>query len=102
MWMIWSLITVLMIAVVVMFWMLMQNQRSSIDEIELEAQLQRKVEELESNLQKTLEIMQDLAKKMHTQQEGIDHLSTRMKLNEERHAELVQLFAQHLKNQSNA
>lgn len=101
MWMIWSLIVVLMIAVAVLYWMLIQNNRTTIDDIEHEAHLHHKVEGLEVNLQKTLEIMQDLAKKMHTQQENLDQLSVRVKQAEDNHAELVQLFAQHLKNQSN-
>ena len=101
MWIIWSLIVVLMIAVAVLYWMLMQNHRMTIEDIEHEAQLHHKVEGLEINLQKTLEIMQDLAKKMHTQQESLDQLSARVKQAEEHHVELVQLFAQHLKNQSN-
>ena len=41
--------------------------------------LEEKVVHLEANLKKTLEIMQDLAKKMHTQQEVLDQTTQKCK-----------------------
>ncbi len=45
--------------------------------------------QLEENLKKTLEIMQDLAKKMHVQQEVIDKTTTKLNQVESQNAELV-------------
>ena len=47
----------------------------------------------EENLKKTLEIMQDLAKKMHVQQEVIEQTTSKLQKVELQNAELVSILA---------
>ncbi|MGL3045105.1 hypothetical protein ACSJMR_08480, partial [Acinetobacter pecorum] len=54
--------------------------------------VEEKVAHLEENLKKTLEIMQDLAKKMHVQQEVLDQTTTKLQQVELQNAELVSLL----------
>ena len=52
----------------------------------------------EEHLKQTLQIMQDLAKKMHVQQEVIDKTTARMAQVELQNAELIRLLQQNLSN----
>ena len=90
---IWLVMIVLVVAVAIMFWMLMQKQQhQNVDALVIQ-QLENKVESLELNLQKTLEIMQDLAKKMNVQQEVLDMNAQKLKQVETQNVELVSLLA---------
>ena len=90
---IWLVMIVLVVAVAIMFWMLMQKQQhQNVDALVIQ-QLENKVESLELNLQKTLEIMQDLAKKMNVQQEVLDINAQKLKQVETQNVELVSLLA---------
>ena len=51
------------------------------------------MQSLELNLQKTLEIMQDLAKKMNVQQEVLDINAQKLKQVETQNSELMSLLA---------
>ena len=76
-----------------MFWMLMKKQHhQNVDALVIQ-QLENKVESLELNLQKTLEIMQDLARKMNVQQEVLDINAQKLKQVETQNVELVSLLA---------
>jgi len=54
--------------------------------------VEEKIVHLEENLKKTLEIMQDLAKKMHVQQEVLDQTTAKLQQVELQNAELVSLL----------
>ena len=84
---------ILVVAVAIMFWMLMKKQHhQNVDALVIQ-QLENKVESLELNLQKTLEIMQDLARKMNVQQEVLDINAQKLKQVETQNVELVSLLA---------
>ena len=90
---IWLVVIVLVVAVAIMFWMLIKKQQhQNVDALVIQ-QLENKVESLELNLQKTLEIMQDLAKKMNVQQEVLDINAQKIKQVETQNVELVSLLA---------
>ena len=90
---IWLVMIVLVVAVAIMFWMLMKKQHhQNVDALVIQ-QLENKVESLELNLQKTLEIMQDLARKMNVQQEVLDINAQKLKQVETQNVELVSLLA---------
>ena len=55
--------------------------------------LDLKVHQLEENLKKTLEIMQDLAKKMHVQQEALDQTVQKVHQIDGQNVELIELIA---------
>ncbi len=90
---IWLVVIVLVVAVAIMFWMLIKKQQhQNVDALVIQ-QLENKVESLELNLQKTLEIMQDLARKMNVQQEVLDINAQKLKQVETQNVELVSLLA---------
>ena len=69
-----------------------KQQHQNVDALVIE-QLENKVQSLELNLQKTLEIMQDLAKKMNVQQEVLDINAQKLKQVETQNSELMSLLA---------
>jgi preprotein translocase subunit SecF len=90
---IWSFILLLAIAVIFLIWAQFSNQNDVLSETQMNLQLEEKVIHLEENLKKTLEIMQDLAKKMHIQQQVLDKTSNKLSQVELQNAELVGLLA---------
>ena len=90
---IWGFILLLAVAVVFLIWFQFKNQADKIDPSVEQNQLQEKVHHLEENLKKTLEIMQDLAKKMHVQQEVIEQTTSKLQKVELQNAELVSILA---------
>ena len=90
---IWGFILLLAIAVIFLIWVQIKNQTDVLSETELNQKLEEKVIHLEENLKKTLEIMQDLAKKMHIQQQVLDKTTNKLSQVELQNAELVGLLA---------
>lgn len=90
---IWGFILLLAVAVIFLIWFQFKNQADKIDPSVEQNQLQEKVHHLEENLKKTLEIMQDLAKKMHVQQEVIEQTTSKLQKVELQNAELVNILA---------
>ena len=90
---IWGFILLLAIAVIFLIWAQFTNQNDALSEMQLNLQLEEKVIHLELNLKKTLEIMHDLVKKMHIQQEVLDKTSAKLSQVELQNAELVGLLA---------
>ncbi|NNH77021.1 hypothetical protein HLH17_04885 [Acinetobacter sp. ANC 5380] len=90
---IWSFILLLAIAVIFLIWAQFSNQNDVLSETQMNLQLEEKVIHLEENLKKTLEIMQDLAKKMHIQQQVLDKTTNKLSQVESQNAELVGLLA---------
>lgn len=91
MMLIWGFIILLTLAVIFLIWLQFNNNESSqnVEGVPVE----EKVAHLEENLKKTLEIMQDLAKKMHVQQEVLDKTTAKLQKVELQNAELVNLLA---------
>src|SRR3990167_1546108 len=90
---IWGFILLFAVAVVFLIWFQFKNQADKTDPSVEQNQLQEKVNHLEENLKKTLEIMQDLAKKMHVQQEVIEQTTSKLQKVELQNAELVSILA---------
>lgn len=91
MMLIWGFIILLTLAVIFLIWLQFNNNENSqsVEGVPVE----EKVAHLEENLKKTLEIMQDLAKKMHVQQEVLDQTTAKLQKVELQNAELVNLLA---------
>ncbi len=88
---IWGFIVILLVAVVFLFWLQFKNvdvQNQNVQVLHLE----EKVVHLELHLKKSLEIMQDLAKKMHVQQEVLDRTVANMAVLEKQNVEMVNVL----------
>ena len=90
MMLIWGFIILLTLAVIFLIWLQFNNNEDlpTVEGVPVE----EKVAHLEENLKKTLEIMQDLAKKMHVQQEVLDQTTAKLQQVELQNAELVSLL----------
>ena len=88
----WGFIFLLSLAVMFLIWLQFKNQQDNA-EVAANIHLEEKIVHLEENLRKMLEIMQDLAKKMHVQQEALDQTSHKLQQVELQNAELVTLLA---------
>jgi beta-lactam-binding protein with PASTA domain len=92
MMLVWGFIILLTLAVIFLIWLQFNN---NVDVPNVHGvPVEDKVAHLEENLKKTLEIMQDLAKKMHVQQEVLDQTTVKLQQVELQNAELVNLLAQ--------
>lgn len=87
---VWGFIILLTLAVIFLIW-LQFNQSDEPRSVE-GVPVEEKIVQLEENLKKTLEIMQDLAKKMHVQQEVLDQTTAKLQQVELQNAELVSLL----------
>lgn len=87
---VWGFIILLTLAVIFLIWL--QFNQNDEPRTEQGVPVEEKVAHLEENLKKTLEIMQDLAKKMHVQQEVLDQTTTKLQQVELQNAELVSLL----------
>ena len=73
---VWGFIILLTLAVIFLIWL--QFNQSDEPRIMEGVPVEEKIMHLEENLKKTLEIMQDLAKKMHVQQEVLDQTTAKL------------------------
>ncbi|KXO86202.1 MULTISPECIES: hypothetical protein [Acinetobacter] len=89
--MMWGFIILLMLAVIFLFWFQFKNVEVKNQDVEV-LQLEEKVLHLELHLKKSLEIMQDLAKKMHVQQEVLDRTVANIAALEKQNVELVNVL----------
>lgn len=88
---IWGFIAVLLAAVVFLFWLQFKNVEVPNQDVQV-LQLEEKVVHLELHLKKSLEIMQDLAKKMHVQQEVLDRTVANIAALEKQNVEMVNVL----------
>ncbi|AVZ86006.1 hypothetical protein [Acinetobacter sp. WCHA45] len=88
---IWGFLIVLLVAVAFLFWFQFKTSTVQTKDIYV-AQLEEKVVHLELHLKKSLEIMQDLAKKMHVQQEVLDKTVANIAALEKQNVELVNVL----------
>lgn len=91
-WMMGFLILLLVI-LSVLNWRLIHQHQHLINEANAQIELQTQVDALELNLQKTLEIMQDLAKKMQVQQDVLDLTALKLNQVEQHNVDLVGLVS---------
>lgn len=89
----WGFLFLLAIAVIFLVWLQFKNQSDQVNDLEKIQSLELKVSQLEDNLKKTLEIMQDLAKKMHVQQEALDQTAQKLHQIDGQHVEIIQLVS---------
>ncbi len=89
----WGLTSLLTIVVAVLGWMYVKNQRQDLTGLSENHHLKQQVTHLEDHLKKTLEIMQDLAKKMHVQQEALDHTNAKLQQLEQQHIDMVHVIS---------
>ena len=88
---IWGFLIVLLVAVAFLFWFQFKTSTVQSQDIYV-AQLEEKVVHLELHLKKSLEIMQDLAKKMNVQQEVLDKTVANIAALEKQNVELVNVL----------
>lgn len=88
---IWGFIVILLVAVTFLFWLQFKNVDVQNQDLQV-LHLEEKVVHLEVHLKKSLEIMQDLAKKMHVQQEVLDRTVANMAALEKQNVEMVNVL----------
>lgn len=88
---IWGFLIILLVAVAFLFWFQFKTSTVPTQDTHV-LQLEEKVVHLELHLKKSLEIMQDLAKKMHVQQEVLDRTVANIAALEKQNAELVNVL----------
>lgn len=93
----WGLTSLLTVVVMGLVWMQIKSQRQSLNDASERHQLKQQVAHLEDHLKKTLEIMQDLAKKMHVQQEALDHTNAKVQHVENQQVDMVNLLSKIIK-----
>ncbi len=85
-------IVLLYVAVIFLVWQLGKLSKENKDSLLMIQDQETKIAAQEDHLKKTLEIMQDLAKKMHIQQEVLDQTTARLNQVEFQNAELVRIL----------
>lgn len=85
-------IMLLYVAVIFLVWQLGKLSKENKDSLLMIQDQETKIAAQEDHLKKTLEIMQDLAKKMHIQQEVLDQTTARLNQVEFQNAELVRIL----------
>ena len=87
---------IIYLAMMLLIWQigkLSKENKVLAQEIEITTQ---KTQSQEQNLKQTLEIMQELAKKMHVQQEVLDNTSNRLTQVEFQNAELIKILQRNI------
>lgn len=82
----------LYVAVIFLVWQLGLLNKDSKDAGQIIKEQQLRIVAQEDHLKRTLEIMQDLAKKMHMQQEVLDKTTAKLSQIELHNAELIQVL----------
>ncbi|OTG94768.1 hypothetical protein [Acinetobacter sp. ANC 3832] len=85
-------IVLLYVAIIFLVWQLGKLSKENKDSLLMIQDQETKIAAQEDHLKKTLEIMQDLAKKMHIQQEVLDQTTARLNQVEFQNAELVRIL----------
>ncbi|WP_130802981.1 hypothetical protein [Acinetobacter ihumii] len=93
---VWLFIIILMIAVIILVVLQFRKEQNTLHDQSQYQALEDKVILLESNLKKTLEIMQDLAKNVQVDRELLNQTVQKSKLLELQNAELIALLTQYV------
>ena len=86
----------LYLAVIFIIWQTGKLSKENQTLLSIQQDQEQHINAQEQHLKQTLQIMQDLAKKMHVQQEVIDKTTARMAQVELQNAELIRLLQQNL------
>ena len=86
----------LYLAVIFIIWQTGKLSKENQTLLSIQQDQEQHINAQEQHLKQTLQIMQDLAKKMHVQQEVIDKTTARMAQVELQNAELIRLLQQKL------
>lgn len=86
----------LYLAVMFIIWQTGKLSKENQELLSIQQDQEQHINAQEEHLKQTLQIMQDLAKKMHVQQEVIDKTTARMAQVELQNAELIRLLQQNL------
>lgn len=89
---VWGFILFLSAAVIFLIWLQFKNQNEQLVDLAKIQHLEDKVDHLEDHLKRSLELMQELAKKMHGQQENLDGALNKMHQIDAQNVELVNLL----------
>ena len=84
----------LYLAVMFLIWQIGKLSKDNQELLTIQQDQEQHINSQEEHLKQTLQIMQDLAKKMHVQQEVIDKTTSRMAQVELQNAELIRLLQQ--------
>ena len=91
-------IVFLYLAMIFLIWQTGKLSKDNQELLTIQQDQEQHINAQEEHLKQTLQIMQDLAKKMHVQQEVIDKTTSRMAQVELQNAELIRLLQQNLSN----
>jgi predicted PurR-regulated permease PerM len=87
-------LVIVYLAIIFMVWQMGKLNKQNITLIERTNHQEHLIQSQENHLKQTLQIMQDLAKKMHVQQEVLDNTSNRLTQVEFQNAELIKILQQ--------
>ena len=87
-------LVIVYLAIIFMVWQMGKLNKQNITLIERTNHQEHLIQSQENHLKQTLQIMQDLAKKMHVQQEVFDNTSNRLTQVEFQNAELIKILQQ--------
>ncbi|WP_309802197.1 hypothetical protein [Acinetobacter bereziniae] len=87
-------LVIVYLAIIFMVWQMGKLNKQNITLIERTNHQEHLIQSQENHLKQTLQIMQDLAKKMHVQQEVLDNSSNRLTQVEFQNAELIKILQQ--------
>ncbi|WP_335957207.1 hypothetical protein [Acinetobacter bereziniae] len=87
-------LVIVYLAIIFMVWQMGKLNKQNIILIERTNHQEHLIQSQENHLKQTLQIMQDLAKKMHVQQEVLDNTSNRLTQVEFQNAELIKILQQ--------
>ncbi|RSZ26067.1 hypothetical protein [Acinetobacter bereziniae] len=87
-------LVIVYLAIIFMVWQMGKLNKQNITLIERTNHQEHLIQSQENHFKQTLQIMQDLAKKMHVQQEVLDNTSNRLTQVEFQNAELIKILQQ--------
>lgn len=87
-------LVIVYLAIIFMVWQMGKLNKQNITLIERTNHQEHLIQSQENHLKQTLQIMQDLAKKMHVQQEVLNNTSNRLTQVEFQNAELIKILQQ--------
>lgn len=97
MFFIYLVIVILYLAMMFVIWQMGKLKKENLEWLKHVQNHEQQIHAQEQHLKQALQIMQDLAKKMHVQQQVLDNTSTRLTQVEFQNAELIKILQQNSK-----
>lgn len=97
MFFIYLVVVILYLAMMFVIWQMGKLKKENLEWLKHVQNYEQQIHAQEQHLKQTLQIMQDLAKKMHVQQEVLDNTSTRLTQVEFQNGELIKILQQNSK-----